>query len=116
MVLHWLQIPVFFPISYTKVSYWITKGMATLGIPGHWTSHGLRRGGASELLRLGVALNEIAMHGRWLSERSMREYLRRGEVAVLRLRGEVPVHVWRHIAEWANVGPRVWDLVSVFKV
>ena len=39
------------------------------------------RGHYTELLRLGITLPDIMLHGRWLSARSAREYLRRGEVA-----------------------------------
>jgi hypothetical protein len=97
-----------FKLSYGKLSYWITKGMNAMGVPGHWTSHGLRRGGASELLRLRVPLSEIANHGRWLSERSLREYLRKGEIAVLRLRGNVGRAVWLRAQMLAALHQAVW--------
>ena len=33
-----------------------------------------------------MPLPDLLLYGRWLSERSAREYIRRGEVAVLRIR------------------------------
>lgn len=63
----------FLPISCNKLQRWLQKALDALGFPGRWTSHGLRRGGATELLRRGVPLPEIALMGRWQSERSMRE-------------------------------------------
>ena len=75
-----------FDFSYNTMQYWLKKVTNELGFPRNWTSHGLRRGGATELMRNNIPLASIAVMGRWLSERSMREYLRRGEVAQLRLR------------------------------
>ena len=98
-----------FPISYGKLAYWIRKGMTALQIPGHWTSHGLRRGGASELFGRQMPLPEIAAFGRWLSERSMREYLRRGEVAAMRIRKDYPPVLFRRLAVFAKLGVTVWD-------
>ena len=37
-----------------------------------WTTHGLRRGGATELLRRQVSLHDIMIVGRWRTERSCR--------------------------------------------
>jgi integrase len=99
-----------FDISYGKFSYWIQKGMAALEFPGHWTSHGLRRGGATELFRMNVPLPSIALHGRWLSERSMREYLRKGEVTLLRLRGAVAKSSWTRASSLSKLGLAAWDV------
>ena len=98
-----------FPVSYGKLSYWIKKGMLALNVPGHWTSHGLRRGGATELLRLHTPLPDIANFGRWLSERSMREYLRRGEVSLLRLRGDLSRQAWQVVRSLLHLGINCWD-------
>ena len=98
------------PVSYTTFSRWLLKACEAIGFKGiHWTSHGLRRGGASELLRLRVPIGNIMMFGRWLSERSCREYLRRGEVAVYRWRNSVPLTAWRRAQCLAQVGPLVFE-------
>ncbi|CAE8732571.1 unnamed protein product, partial [Polarella glacialis] len=98
-----------FPVSYGKVGYWMRKGMAALNLTGHWTTHGLRRGGATELLRQGMPVADIAIFGRWLSERSMREYLRRGEVSLMRMRGQIRRDDWRRTQVLAAMGPEVWN-------
>ena len=102
-----------FPISFQKLQYWLRKATRALGFSDSWSSHGLRRGGATELFRLRVPLNEIALQGRWLSERSMHEYLRRGEVALLRLRSSVPLAAWQSARRFASLGPHVWQELSI---
>lgn len=49
--------------------------------------------------------------GRWLSEKSAREHVRRGEVALLRARAEAAPTTWRRVERWAAVGPLIWRLV-----
>lgn len=84
----------YLPVSYNKVQRWLQRSLEQLGFPGRWTTHGLRRGGATELLRRQVPVPEIALMGRWQSEKSMREYLRKGEVAALRQREDIPKSAW----------------------
>ena len=50
------------------------------------------------------------MAGRWLSERSAREYLRKGEVSVLRLRGLIPKASWLKAHKMASLGDTAWDI------
>ena len=73
-----------FDLSYSSVLRWVKKLASLLGA-GHLglTTHSLRRSGASELSRQGTPLSDIILYGRWLRERSAREYIRQGEVAVL---------------------------------
>ena len=97
-------------LSYGKLQHWLQRSVRELGFPGHWTSHGLRRGGATELFRKNISLNAIAQQGRWLSERSMREYLRRGEVAQLRLAGSIAPATWKEAERLAAIGERVWAI------
>ena len=105
------------PVSYTSLSRWLQKACDALGFGSvHWTSHGLRRGGASELLRQGVPLPTICLTGRWLSERSAREYLRKGEVSVLRLRGLIPKNAWLKAHKMALLGDTAWDLCGATSV
>ena len=54
------------------------------------TSHSIRRGGATALLSLGYAFNDVQLDGRWSSDRSVREYLRRGQTALLRMAPSQP--------------------------
>jgi integrase len=82
-------------ISYSKFRYWLNKLSKTLGLEElHLTSHSFRRGGASTLLHYGVPLGNIAVQGRWASESSCRDYLRRGELFLLRLKAQLDASVW----------------------
>ena len=72
-------------VSYSRLQRWMGKLAGLIGVPGHFTSHGLRRGGATQLYASGTPVATIALLGRWLSERSLREYLRLGELSLLRL-------------------------------
>lgn len=86
------------PLSYSKMRYWLPKLCHSLKLDGLLlTSHSFRRGGASCLLHQGVALADIAVQGRWASESSCREYLRRGEMFVLRYQAAVKQEVWDNI-------------------
>ena len=49
--------------------------------------------------------------GRWLSERSAGEYIRRGQVALLALRDDIPPQAWEKAHAVAVLGPRVWQMV-----
>eukprot|EP00974_Lingulodinium_polyedra_P069368 6717226-Lingulodinium_polyedra.AAC.1 len=66
----------------------------------HVTTHSLRRGGATHLLMLGADLGSIMLRGRWASERSAREYLRRGQLAVLRTNFNTPL--WEQVRAFAR--------------
>lgn len=99
-------------VSYGKLQYWIARGVSALGMPGgRWSSHGLRRGAASELARQGVPFSDILLRGRWLSERSAREYIRKGEVAALRVQSAVPADRWARITRLAACGPHAWGFL-----
>lgn len=86
------------PLSYSKMRYWLPKLCKSLQLE-HLalTSHSFRRGGASTLLHQGVALADIAVHGRWASDSSCREYLRRGEVFLLRFQSSVNADVCANV-------------------
>eukprot|EP00971_Amphidinium_carterae_P016023 316047-Amphidinium_carterae.1 len=69
-----------FPCSYSRVSRWLRKSTHELGFGAiNWTSHGLRRGGASELIAKGWSFESVMLAGCWASQRSAAEYVRRGE-------------------------------------
>eukprot|EP00435_Cladocopium_sp_Y103_P028744 s806_g7.t1 len=98
-----------FGISYSSALRWVKKlafllGAGELGL----TTHTFRRSGASELARLGMPLADILLYGRWRSERAARDYIRKGEVAVLRARGLISASDWRRIDVWANHAHVAW--------
>ena len=102
------------PGTYNTLTRWFRAATDYLGFGNiAWTTHGLRRGGATELLRRQVAIHDIMIVGRWRTERSCREYLRRGEVALLRLRKDLPHSAWERCQRLATWGPRVWRLQGV---
>lgn len=100
-----------FAISYNSALRWVKKLAMLLGAESlNLTTHTFRRSGASELARLGMPLADILLYGRWHSERAAREYIRRGEVAVLRSRGLISAQDWIRIDAWADLCPRVWKI------
>lgn len=92
--------------SYGRVSRVMRAILNDFGLDGYeWRSHSLRRGGATALAEAGVHFNDIQVFGRWASESSAREYIRRGCTALLRLRqghGEL----LQRLARIASVGHR----------
>ena len=86
------------PISYSKLRYWLPRLCQVLKLGDlALTSHSFRRGGASALLQQGMSLANIAVHGRWASESSCRQYLRRGELFMLRFQSSIHSSVWSNI-------------------
>lgn len=76
-----------FPLSYQTVMRWLRTmsshfKLAEVG----FTSHSFRRGGATDLLARDYAIDFIVNFGRWASERSCKDYLRRGEVFLFKPR------------------------------
>ena len=102
----------YFGISYNQLQRWLQRSVALLGLDGHWTSHGLRRGGATELVALGTPPSTIALLGRWLSERSLRQYLRLGELALLRTRRDMTPAVRNRIHRLAMGAGCVFDALA----
>ena len=98
--------------GYGTLLRWLRKATAALGwadVP--WTTHSLRRGGASELVLGGMPINDLLEFGRWLSLRSAREYIRRGELGLHAARRGVSEPARARVALLASVGPKVWDFV-----
>lgn len=101
-----------FDVGYTTFLTWVRRlsgwlGAEALGL----TTHSLRRSGATQLAALNVPMGNILLYGRWASDKAAREYIRRGEVAVLRGSGIVPRSAQRIISRWAvasNVMPHLW--------
>ena len=108
----WMGRPIegrVFSVSCSRVGYWMKRlGFASV----HFTSHSFRRGGASQLLRRGVGFEDICLFGRWASTTSAREYIRRGEVFVMMLRGDIASTSWRRVSLLASLGANVWDYQS----
>ena len=101
------------PTSYARCCDRLTRACAILGFDRvHWTSHGLRRGGATELLRQGVPLENIMVHGRWLSVRSCRDYLRKGEASLYLQKDYFPEGAWNRARTLAAIGHNVWKLLA----
>ena len=74
------------PCSYARVATWLDRlgnflGLAELG----FTSHSLRRGGATQLLINRMGLEQIMLYGRWAKVSSCEEYLRKGQVFLMRV-------------------------------
>ena len=102
-----------FPVSYHKVNYWLRKLTQQFGFHDvKFSSHSLRRGGASELVRLRVPVADICLFGRWASHSSASEYMRRGEVFIMRLKGSHPEARWSQLEHLASIGHRVWDFID----
>ena len=104
-----------FDMSYSSVLRWVKKlALLLAGEEIKLTTHSFRRSGASELCRQGVAIADICLFGRWLSDRSAREYIRKGEVAILRSRTMVSESVRANWHRWCRLAPKVWLLNSFF--
>lgn len=102
-----------FDVGYSTFLSWVRRlsewlGAGSLGL----TTHSLRRSGATQLAALNVPMSNILLYGRWASDRAAREYIRRGEVAVLRGSGAVPRSAQRMMCRWAvacGVMPHLWQ-------
>ena len=98
-----------FTVSYSSVLRWVKKLSGLIGGPDVLlTTHSFRRSGASELARQGIPLADILLFGRWLRERSAREYIRRGEVAVLRAKNSFDVRQQARLQRWSAIGHQAW--------
>ena len=89
---------LFAPSSYFKTRRALLLALAVLNLvpPGTdvWRTHSLRRGGATALFELGVPFGSIQLYGRWASDKSCREYIRRGSTLLARLRSDTTVETW----------------------
>lgn len=104
-----------FSISYSSTLRWVRKlsevlGAGDLGL----TTHSFRRSGASELARQNMPLSDILLYGRWASEKSAKEYIRKGEVAIFRARQFLEGKGHHRIQAWANLGNNVWQWFDFF--
>ena len=73
--------PLAVPCSYARFRSRFLKGLEVLNLRpavGSWKTHSLRRGAASSMLERGAGYADVQLFGRWASERSCREYVKRG--------------------------------------
>ena len=102
-------------VSYATVVKWLNKATAALGFPvGTWRKHSARRGAATALSLGGLSLQQVMERGRWLSEKSARLYIAKGNVALLRMRHSVSSRTWQRVLSVAKLGDAVWTLPSTF--
>jgi integrase len=70
-----------FDLTYGQFSRRLGRACAVLGLGAlAFTTHSLRRGGASTMLLEGASVETICLVGRWASTSSARLYILRGEV------------------------------------
>eukprot|EP00435_Cladocopium_sp_Y103_P020181 s49_g4.t3 len=108
-----LQEPdsLLFKLSYSSMLRWVKRLALLLGAEClHLTTHTFRRSGASELSRQGMALSDILLYGRWLSERAARDYIRKGEVAMWRAKGLLAESDWSRILTWGKLAMFAWPV------
>ncbi len=100
-------------ISYGEVSCWLQKACRDLGFGSlRWTTHGLRRGGATFPMESGADMTKIMELGRWLSLRRCRAYCRPGEAALLWDRATFPAEATVRVARLATLGHTAFAAVG----
>ena len=100
---------VFLPCSYGRIQRRLEFCTEHFGLRGvHFTTHSCRRGGATRLYIRRWPIESIALFGRWKNLRSCHEYIRRGEVFLMRVRGETSAAAWELIDVFAWGVWRVW--------
>lgn len=98
-----------FPLSYWVFQRRLQQAATALDFGAlQLTSHSLRRGGATQLLRAGVNFSDICLFGRWRSERSAKEYLRVGEVALTRASQNFSVEDWARLEKVIALRRLAW--------
>ena len=99
----------FFPTSYFKTMRTLRKCAGALGFEQlDLTSHSLRRRGATGFICKQFPIADVMLFGRWASESSAREYLRRGEVFLTRFRADYPAAAWRRVELIGRVGSGIF--------
>jgi hypothetical protein len=103
----------FLPTTYKRVTGGFQRACNALGLPPMFTTHSLRRGGATELLIRQCPIENIMEFGRWASLTSCKLYLRRGEVALLRCRSEYSDFLQKRIDLVSSIGPLVFRVCKL---
>ena len=84
---------LFLDSSYSSVRRYLAKAALALGFESTtFRTHSCRRGGASALALRGVAIQDIMFFGRWSSESSCREYIKKGETLLVRMEAKLARH------------------------
>jgi len=93
-----------FGISYNTFRRWFGRSCVALGFDeGYYSSHSLRRGGATELVRRGFPLMDVMQYGRWASIASFRLYVAKGDVLLTRLRQNLADNKWTFLERVAGL-------------
>ena len=101
-------------ISYSRVRYWLRKGLMALGFPpDSFRSHSCRRGGATALSLAGVPFVDVQLAGRWASAQSCKLYIKRAEVALTRFTHTVSPNDWQRLEMLACIGDRVFKILPL---
>ena len=96
-----------------RVSGDFKRACKAFGLEPLWTSHSLRRGGGTQLLVNQWSIENIMEFARWASATSAKLHLRRGEVALLRCRGDLSEEMERGLLLVASVGAQVFRLCKL---
>ena len=97
-------------LSYSAALRGVKRISTLLGVGElHLTTHTFRRSGASELSKQGMPLSDILLYGRWLSERAARDYIRKGEVAIIRAKQAVKPSDWTRVLRWGSFAAKAWS-------
>lgn len=92
-----------FGLTYFTFRTWFLRAFRALGLPSEGLrSHGLRRGGPTELANRGCPMLNIVEYDRWASENSARDYIRRGQSSALRVRAQMDNARWRYVTVLAE--------------
>ena len=96
--------------SYSTVRKWLQRALTAYGFDASsFRTHSCRRGGATEMARLGYTLPQIMLAGRWQSDKSCKLYLQRAEVALTRVRAGVSNAQWEVLHRVAALGPHILE-------
>ena len=98
------------PHAYNTFQLWLRMcitAMSCAHLP--WGTHSLRRGGASEMARVGVPMTDIMAYGRWAFFRAAQTYVQRGEVPLLQVGDTFPPDAWQTTRSLACIGAEAWS-------
>ena len=94
----------FCSISYTTFRKWLRRASVALGFEGSFfTSHSMRRGGATEMVRSGVPVLDTMQYGRWASYSSFRIYVAKGDVLLTRFLQRLSDEEWLRLEAVARL-------------
>ena len=103
----------FLPCSYARVSGWLERLGQFFALDGlGFTSHSLRRGGATQLLINRMPIEHICLCGRWAKVSSCKEYLRKGQVFIMRVHTLAKGGRWQLIDLFAEHSFGCWRLAG----